>query len=173
MSTAEWTRWHCRLCDARVTTLRAAQNLERGAEITVNHSPFPNPDSTQWPHEVTFDGGARALGEHKVAGGGAAFWCHNLETGRPDLVGIGIAALPSSDSAQAAEVAGCRAGLSLLSFTACRGQRARVVGVNLGAIRYGAGTARYRRLPLCQQMETGLRSAEDAGWTLTWQAVRR
>jgi hypothetical protein len=48
-----------------------------------------------------------------------------------------------------------------------------VVGDNLAAIRYGAGTGRYRRLHLAQQMDFALRQASEAGWTLTWQAVRR
>ena len=50
---------------------------------------------------------------------------------------------------------------------------ARVTGDNLAAVRYGAGHARYRRLPLQAQMEEGLRPLALAGWRLTWQAVRR
>eukprot|EP00959_Pyramimonas_sp_CCMP1952_P194714 4071681-Pyramimonas_sp.AAC.1 len=50
---------------------------------------------------------------------------------------------------------------------------ARIVGDNLAALRYGAGTARYRRLHLAQQMEDALGQVESAGWVLAWQAVRR
>eukprot|EP00959_Pyramimonas_sp_CCMP1952_P102593 2146057-Pyramimonas_sp.AAC.1 len=72
-----------------------------------------------------------------------------------------------------AEVAGCRAGLALLPHLEGPTRMARIVGDNLAAVRYGAGTARYRRLHLAQQMEDALGQVGSAGWVLTWQAVRR
>eukprot|EP00959_Pyramimonas_sp_CCMP1952_P433465 9077244-Pyramimonas_sp.AAC.1 len=72
-----------------------------------------------------------------------------------------------------AEVAGCRAGLALLPHLRSPIRTAPVVGDNLAAVRYGAGTARYRRLHLARQMEDALGQAGSAGWVLTWQAVRR
>eukprot|EP00959_Pyramimonas_sp_CCMP1952_P268650 5617109-Pyramimonas_sp.AAC.1 len=72
-----------------------------------------------------------------------------------------------------AEVAGCRAGLALLPHLSSPFWAARVVGDNLAAMRCGAGTARYRTLHLAQQMEDALGQAENAGWVLTWRAVRR
>eukprot|EP00959_Pyramimonas_sp_CCMP1952_P237840 4969856-Pyramimonas_sp.AAC.1 len=71
------------------------------------------------------------------------------------------------------EVTGCRAGLALLSHLKGPIRTARIVGDDLAAVRYGAGTARYRRLHLARQMEDALGQAEGAGWVLTWQAVRR
>ena len=50
---------------------------------------------------------------------------------------------------------------------------ARVVGDNLAAVRYGAGTGRFRRLHLGAQMDQALRPLAERGWTLSWQAVRR
>eukprot|EP00959_Pyramimonas_sp_CCMP1952_P366901 7684428-Pyramimonas_sp.AAC.1 len=83
---------------------------------------------------------------------------------------VAIVALPSCSSAQMAEVAGCRAGLALLPRLRGPLRGAGIVGGNLAAIRYGAGTARYRRLHLAQQMEDALAQAENIGWVLSWPA---
>eukprot|EP00959_Pyramimonas_sp_CCMP1952_P270533 5655701-Pyramimonas_sp.AAC.1 len=70
---------------------------------------------------------------------------------------------------------GCR--LSCWAGTASPHQQPNPHGADsrrqLSCSRYGAGTARYRRLHLAQQMEEALGQVEGAGWVLTWQAVRR
>ena len=140
----------------------------------MDFSPFPSTDTHLWPLEVTFDGGARAFGEHpKVAGAGATLWHHPPNGGAPILLASCVVALPSIDNAQTAEACGCRAALALLTATRERGHSARIVGDNLAVIRYGAGTARYRRLVLQAQMEQALSPLAAQGWALTWQAARR
>ena len=47
------------------------------------------------------------------------------------------------------------------------------MGDNLGVIRYGAGTARLRRIEMQMHLEPVLADAYAAGWALDWQAVRR
>ena len=76
-------------------------------------------------------------------------------------------------NAQLAEATGCRGTLDLLTEVHSHPSTARVAGDNLAAVRYGAGTGRYRRLALQAQMEHGLQRLATAGWTLRWQAVRR
>eukprot|EP00959_Pyramimonas_sp_CCMP1952_P205934 4306264-Pyramimonas_sp.AAC.1 len=59
--TANLTSTYCRECRAHTTTLTANADLEPGDEVAVRSSPFPDTNSTQWPCEVTFDGGARSI----------------------------------------------------------------------------------------------------------------
>ena len=84
-----------------------------------------------------------------------------------------VIALPGSDNAQFAETSGCRAGLGLLTGADPEVRAARIAGDNLAAVRYGAGTGRYRRLQLCDQMDQGLRPLAERGWSLNWIAIRR
>ena len=171
---ATWECSYCHRCDLHTLVLRACRALDPGDEITVRDSPFPDASAAQWPYEVTFDGGARSIRDaDKVAGAGALLWRHDPHLGAPRVVAAVVVALPGDDNAQTAEAAGCRAGLALLPHVVGPVRGARVVGDNLAAIRYGAGTGRYRRLHLAQQMDFALRQAADAGWVLSWQAVRR
>ena len=85
----------------------------------------------------------------------------------------GVIALPGSDNAQFAETTGCRAGLGLLPGAEPDVCAARIAGDNLAVVRYGAGTGRYRRLQLCDQMDQGLRPLAERGWQLNWIAIRR
>ena len=148
--------------------------MKTGAEIVVPRSPFPDQDRTLWPMEVTFDGGARSIGDRpKVAGAGETIWMHDPDGGLPVRIASSVVAIPSSDNAQLAEATGCRAGLGALARSTPDIRAARIVGDNLAAIRYGAGTGRYRRLPLATQVELGLRPLVETGWALTWQAVHR
>ena len=91
----------------------------------------------------------------------------------PKLLAHACVALPGVDNAQVAEAVGCRSALSLLSNLAPSQRVARIVGDNLAVIRYGAGTARLRRLHIQAHLEQGLASTLISGWQLTWQAVRR
>ena len=50
---------------------------------------------------------------------------------------------------------------------------ARILGDNTGVVRYGAGTARLRRPEMQAHLDAPIASAAEAGWQLSWQAVRR
>ena len=172
--TAHWAPSFCRTCAQHCLILVADQPLSHGQEVTVADSPIPDQDRAQWPFEVTFDGGARSIADRaKVAGAGAILWRHSPTGGPPTRLASCIVAVPGSDSAQMGETTGCRAGLGLLQALHTHAHAARIVGDNLAAVRYGAGTGRYRRLHLCAQMDQGLRPLVAGGWRLTWQAVRR
>ena len=84
-----------------------------------------------------------------------------------------VIAIPRSITAQLAEVTGCRGAFSLLPAAHIPASSARVAGDNLGTIRYGAGSYRFRQLSLYSQMEQALSHAQQHGWLLSWQAVRR
>ena len=171
---ATWHHSFCRSCCQHCLTLIATTNLDPGQEVVVRTSPFPDQDRSMWPYEVTFDGGARSfLDRDKVAGAGATLWRHDPVGGPPSRIASTIVAIPCSDSAQVGETSGCRAGLGLLDCLSDTETSARIVGDNLAAVRYGAGTGRYRRLHLCAQMDQGLRPLAAKGWRLAWQAVRR
>ena len=104
-------------------------------------------------------------------------WKHSGDGRSPTLVASAVLALPTSTDSQVAEVAACQLGLRLLFIVSlrlpCPVRAARVVGDNLAAVRYGAGTGRFKRIQLQALMEQGLTPLANAGWTLTWQAVRR
>eukprot|EP00959_Pyramimonas_sp_CCMP1952_P253441 5295430-Pyramimonas_sp.AAC.1 len=78
--------------------------MEAGEEITVGDSPLPAADAAQWPFELTFDGGARRIGEgDKVSGAAAVLWRHDPHRGYPRVVAVAVVALPGCDNAQTAE----------------------------------------------------------------------
>ena len=141
--------------------------------MTVETNPSPEWEDSTWPYEITFDGGARTIDDTAVAGAGAILWEHDLQGTCPRQVATTVVAIPWGAGAQAAEAAGCCAGLRLLQALRPSRRAARIVGDNLGVIRYGAGTARLRRLQMQAQLETALAATLSQGWHLTWQAVRR
>ena len=174
LPSARWDAHFCRVCQQHCLTLRSNHDLGNDHEVTVRTAPFPDGDAAQWPLEVTFDGGARTVGESdKVAGAGATLWRHSLDGSAPRLIASCVIALPGSDNAQFAETSGCRAGLGLLPAADPDLRAARIAGDNLAVVRYGAGTGRYRRLQLCDQMDQGLRPLAERGWMLSWIAIRR
>ena len=142
-------------------------------------NPSPCWEDAGWPIEVTFDGGARRIEDREVAGAGATLWRHQLGEGAPRLLATTYVAIPWPAGAQVAEAIGCRFALDLLAGLSRRGnsgpgvRRARVVGDNLGVIRYGAGNARLRRVQMQAHLEDAIGSALAEGWVLDWQAVRR
>eukprot|EP00959_Pyramimonas_sp_CCMP1952_P367414 7695496-Pyramimonas_sp.AAC.1 len=73
---------------------------------------------------------------------GSADWRRrqSLWSGGRSLTAVAVMALPGCDNAQTAEASGCRAGLALLPHVEDALRGARVVGDNLAAMRYGAGT---------------------------------
>ena len=106
----------------------SARELGPGEEIAVSSNPSPEWDDAPWPYEVTFDGGARRVGESWVAGAGATLWEHRLNGGAPRRLAIASVAIPWAANAQIAEAIGCRAALGLLlSFWPWR-KSVRVVG---------------------------------------------
>ena len=108
-----------------------------------------------------------------LGGAGATVWHHSLQGHGPRRLASRIIAIPTATNAQLVEATGCRGALDLLLHAHPRSATARVAGDNLAAVRYGAGTGRYRRIALQAQMEHGLQRLATAGWTLIWQAVRR
>ena len=82
-------------------------------------------------------------------------------------------ALPQEPYAQVAEAWGGKLGLDLL--TACQADTriARVIGDNLGVIRYGAERAALRNPAIHRPLATALAEAAEKGWTVHWRAVRR
>ena len=170
---AAWTTTYCRHCNTHHASLHALCHIPYDTEITVPSNPSPDYEDALWPFELTFDGGARRIQNDQVAGGGATLWRHNLNGGAPTMIAEAVIAIPTSATAQLAEATACRVGLDLLGRLTSAPRRARVVGDNLAAIRYGAGQGRFRHLPIMAQMEAGLQRLATLGWTTTWQAVRR
>ena len=111
------------------------------------------------------------MGEWQTAGAGATLWDMTTDT-YPICVARAYIALPPGTTAQVAEAHGCRLGVHLL-LGMDREKRARIVGDNLGVIRYGAGTQRFRALHMQGIMEDTVTRVAKAGLRLDWQAVRR
>ena len=135
--------------------------------------PFLGGTVASTPWEVSFDGGARDIGGVRVAGAGAVLWaqCDGLSGYR--CAARATVALPAEEHAQVAEAWGGRVALDLLLRTQADLRLARVIGDNLGVIRYGAGEARLRRPAMQSVLEPLLGRIALAGWGLSWQAVRR
>ena len=74
-------------CSSHRATLYATRPLAAGEEIVVDSSPFPDTDTHTWPLEVTFDGGARSIGDMpKMACAGATVWQRDPRGGPPRLL---------------------------------------------------------------------------------------
>ena len=82
-------------------------------------------------------------------------------------------ALPDEPHAQAAEAAGCAAGLRLLLGLPDCLRAARIAGDNAAVIRHGAGLGRLSRPGLHEFLAAPLAAAAERGWSLTWLAIRR
>ena len=142
-------------------------------EIVVPWAPAPDGEDALWPWEITFDGGATRKDENSVAGAGAVLWKHDIRGGAPTKLLSVVVAIPGCDNAQLAEATGCRYALEALTRSTPGPSSVRIVGDNLAAVRYGAGSARMRRPALQSQIEAGLQPLLLAGWRMQWQAVRR
>ena len=171
LATACWETTRCDWCGDTIATLRTLRPHVAGSEITVPAPLCKTLRETFWPWEITFDGGAKSAGEYHTAGAGATLW--DMHTGpSPICVARAYVALPPDTTAQVAEAHGCRIGVRLLLGWATE-KRARIVGDNLGVIRYGAGTQRFRALRMQGIMEDTVTQVARAGLRLDWQAVRR
>ena len=171
-ATAAWGVARCPVCGMHAAQLRAVAPLTAGAELTVAANPSPSGEAALWPLEATFDGGSRHVGGRLVAGAGATLWRHRLD-GPPVRVASAVAAVPRGATAQVAEALGCRLALGLLLRAGPGARAARVVGDSTGIVRYCAGTARLRRPEMQAHLDVSLASLAEAGWRLSWQAVRR
>ena len=172
-SNADWITERCHQCRCFVARLRARCHIRAGSEIVAANCPSPNWDEAKWPYEATFDGGARLIRGTRVAGAGATLWRHDVHGGPPSCIARAQVAIPWDAGAQVAEAFGCCAALSLLEHVDTDPRSARIVGDNLGVIRYCAGTARLRRATMQAQLERSVGNVLARGWSLTWQAVRR
>ena len=173
LATARWHVSRCQGCHCYRASLAALQRIPAGGEVTVGRNPSLEAEDALWPWEVTFDGGADTGPNAEAAGAGATLWKHDLAGGPPRCVARAVVAIPWAAGAPLAEALGCKAGLDLLRQAGGDCRRARVVGDNLGVIRYCAGTARLRALPQQALLEAALGAALAQGWQLDWQAVRR
>ena len=171
--TARWDLRRCAYCGRVVAQLHAVQRLARGDEVCVDWNPSPSAEDALWPYEATFDGGRREVNGQEEAGAGATLWKHPVDGGPPLRLATARVALPVGTSAQQAEASGCRAALYLLEALGMGPLRARMVGDNLGVVRYGAGFARLKRISMQALLEVPLTGLALSGWTLAWQAVRR
>ena len=104
---------------------------------------------------------------------GATLWAHDHAGRGPRRITHTVVAIPWDAGAQVAEAIGCRAALYLLLDLPTANKSARIVGDNLAVVRFGAGTARLRRVAMQAQVERGLNAVLGQGWRLAWQAVRR
>ena len=170
---AIWTVSRCPECRGYQAQLRAIGAIRTGDDVCTTDNPSPEWDDAAWPYELTFDGGARQVDGTWVAGAGAVLWAHHLQGPLPVRLASSVVAIPWHAGAQVAEAIGCRAALNLLAQLQPRLRAARIVGDNLGVIRYCAGTARLRRLRMQSHLEPGLAQVLSQGWRLSWQAVRR
>ena len=64
------------------------------------------------PFEVTFDGGARAVGGRRVAGAGAVLWAPGSDGGPSEVSAVAAVALSGERYAPRAEAEGCAAPLT-------------------------------------------------------------
>ena len=173
-ATARWEVDRCRACRDWRATLRAAGDLQAGAEVTVPHrEPVLGGPTADWDYEVSFDGGARDIDGHRVAGAAAVLWGPPAEGGDRPAVARTRLALPQEPHAQLAEAEGCGAALRLLRRLDPMHRAARVVGDNLAVLQFGAGLGRLRRPAMHSAISGPLAALLADGWSLEWTAVRR
>ena len=170
---AAWTTLRCHECQCYHACLATTRALPINTEILVETNPSPEWADAAWPYELTFDGGARRFDDDGVAGAGAVLWAHNLHGPHPRRIATTTVAIPWNAGAQVAEAIGCRAALDLLTQIQPHHRAARVVGDNLGVVRYCGGTARLQRIQMQAHLEPSLAMVLSQGWQLSWQAVRR
>ena len=85
-----------------------------------------------------------------------------------------MVALPGEANAQVAEAwGGARGALQLLRKLRGPERCARVIGDSLAVVKYGAEKGLLRHPRMQSVMAHELAGALEAGWQLTWKAVRR
>ena len=119
---------------------------------------------------LTFDGGARARGGFRCAGGAAVLWSLSGATWTPQHAHI--VALPTDTWSDAGEVWGLRSAL-VLAASLPRGCSVYIIGDNDSVIKFAAQTSRLRN-PLHEHLiSTTLVSLTAAGTFPSFHAVRR
>jgi hypothetical protein len=173
-ATAHWDVRRCECCGGWRAALITTAALDVGGEVTVpSQAHVLGRIAARSGVEVAFDGGARLIHGHRVAGAGAVLWDDASDTGGPALVAEAQVALPGETTAPVAEAWGLRLALALLDVWKPRRRVARVIGDNLAVIRYGAAQGRIHRTHLHSILEQPLSRAALTGWQLHWSAVRR
>ena len=170
---ARWFSSVCDGCGCFVHRLTACLPMASGDEVT---TPDRGPDSSflaSWDFEVSFDGGARTVRGQKVAGASAIVWRRRPDTG--ELVGVLAfeVSLPHEDDAQVGEAWGLRLGLEACRDAGLGLRRARIVGDNLGVMRYGASSGRLHGFAMQGLLEAPLTACHLMGWDFEWLPVRR
>ena len=152
-------------------SLHALADIPPGGEVTVTElGPFLGFfDGQAW--EVSFDGGAIP---GTAAGGGAVLWePHSDGSGRWRVRAVARIAIPGEGRAPVAEAWGLVAALRLLATLRTEARSARVIGDNLGIVRFGAAEGRLHHQHLQAPIDGALTPLLLAGWDLRWVAVRR
>ena len=110
---------------------------------------------------------------HAVAGASAILWGPPGDGGHRAILARVCVALPNEPHAQAAEAAGCAAGLRILLGIPDSPRAARIAGDNAAVVRHGAGIGRLSRPGLHALLAAPLAAATERGWDLTWIPIRR
>ena len=133
---AYWHTTRCQECGHHVRHLRALRDLLLQEEFTI---PLGHSGRIGWAAEhpgtiISFDGGAREVHGHPVAGGAAIRWEHD-EAGIWRPHSTATTSLPYHADSQIAEAYGALMALRLLAVAEGRHTRVRICGDNLGVIR--------------------------------------
>ena len=119
------------------------------------------------------EGGGRAHRGRRAAGAGAILWGPPRADGTRKVRAKAVVALPNVPHAQVAEAWGGSAAVTLLTAIPAEVRLAKVIGDNLGVVRYGAETGALRNPAMHQPLAEALATAAEKGWSLRWRAVRR
>ena len=169
---AVWTQERCKSCGCWQLSLVASTRLRRGAEIVVQTDKEIRDGTSRMPHEVTFDGGARARNGVRAAGAGAILWGPADAKGHRQAKARALVALPAVPYAQVAEAWGCRLALALLMATGAEDRRAEIIGDNLNVVRYGAETGAIRQADLHEVLADPMAAAAERGWHIRWKMTK-
>ena len=170
---AAWTRERCTHCGLWHLHLTATCSLGPGTEIVTTDDSMILGGGPALPWEVTFDGGARPLGDARAAGAAALLWGPPASDGSRKVLARALVALPGEPHAQVAEAWGGKLSTDLLTTLAPADRRAHVIGDNLAVVRYGAERGALRRPGMHGPLAASLARAAEKGWHLAWTAVRR
>ena len=162
----------CPDCGEWTAQLYSTDAIEANHEVVVPGATHLTQPVGQHTHEITFDGGARAVGDDRcVAGAGAILWGPSDHTQFSRLATVEVL-LPAESDAQVAEAWGAHAALSLLDVVP-PAVSVRIAGDNLAVVRYCAAHGRLRRPDMAMPLERPLGDLSLSGRTVEWMAVPR
>ena len=154
--------------------LEARVDLLSGEEVTTGRrTPFPSGQGRDWPIEITFDGGARAIGGRRVAGAGVVVWGPMNVDGTRHILGKATVAIPGQQHVASAEAFGCHTALRWVAQRGGEERAVRISGDNLAVVRFCAHAGRLRRPVLQALLEGPLGAVYARGWDVEWDAIRR